>query len=271
MPEGPEVETVVRTLKQLVKDKKISDVDIYYDKLIEYPKVDEFKKNIVNQVIVDITRKGKWIFFELNDYYLLSHLRMEGKYFIKDNTRELLKHEHVVFKLDANNELRYHDTRKFGKFHLVNKDEINDYKIVKELGVDPFSSSFTSKYLLTSLSNSSIPIKTLLLDQKRVLGIGNIYANEILFMSRLNPLIRGKDISLKDCEKIVINTKKVLEEAIDKGGTTIKSYTSNEGVTGLFQHQLLVHGGKICPNCNKELLKIKIGGRGTYYCEYCQK
>lgn len=270
MPEGPEVETVVRTLKKLICGKKIIDLNIYYENMIEYPSSSEFKK-CIGQNINNITRRGKWIFFELDTHFILSHLRMEGKYFIKDESRELLKHEHVVFHLDDNTQLRYHDTRKFGKFHLVEKLKIEDYKVVKELGVDPFDEKFTSNYLLKSFNTSSIPIKTLLLDQKRLLGIGNIYANEILFLSKINPLVKGSDINLKHCENIVKHTKEVLDEAIKKGGTTIKSYTSTEGVTGLFQHELLVHGKKECPKCNILLTKIKVNGRGTYYCEVCQK
>ena len=271
MPEGPEVETVVRTLNRLVKGLKITSVNIYYDNIIEYPNKDIFIANITNQTINNITRRGKWILFELDNYYLLSHLRMEGKYFLKDKEVELLKHEHVVFNLSNNNQLRYHDVRKFGKFHLVKKEDITNYKVIKELGIDPFEKDFTSKYLLTCFNKSNLPIKSLLLDQRILLGVGNIYANEILFLSRLNPLIIGKNIKLNDCIKIVENTKKTLEAAIEKGGTTIKSYTSAEGVTGLFQHELLVHGKKVCPNCSKGLLKIKINGRGTYYCEVCQK
>lgn len=270
MPEGPEVETVVRTLKTLICGKKIINLDIYYDNIIEYPSINEFKK-CIGQTIKDIRRKGKWIFFELDNYFILSHLRMEGKYFIKDNTRELLKHEHVIFHLNDGVELRYHDTRKFGKFHLVEKTKIEEYKIIKELGIDPFDDEFTPKYLLKTVNNSNIAIKTLLLDQKRILGIGNIYANEILFLSKINPTIKGKDINIEQCEMMVKYTKSVLEEAIKKGGTTIKSYTSIEGVTGLFQHQLLVHGKEVCPKCKSLLNKIKVNGRGTYYCKNCQK
>jgi len=180
MPELPEVETVKNGLIKKVKNKKITKCNILYEGIIAYPKKEEFIKNIKNQTINDIKRRGKFLMFVLDDYYLISHLRMEGKYFIKNHEEELNKHDHVVFTLDTGEELRYNDTRKFGKMHLVKKDELEKTPIIK-LGLEPWDESLTTEYLKNKL-NKKKAIKTLLLDQSIITGIGNIYADEILFL-----------------------------------------------------------------------------------------
>lgn len=272
MPELPEVETVKNTLKRLVLNKKILNVDIYHNNIIAFPNVEEFKKKIKNQVINDIRRRGKWLIFELDDYCLVSHLRMEGKYFLKDIGESLINHEHVVFKFD-DKELRYHDTRKFGKMYLVEKDKLEKAKPINELGLEPWDSSLTSTYLKEKYLNKNTPIKTVLLDQSIITGIGNIYADEILFKCKINPLSKPKDLNEDQLNNIIKYTKETLEEAIELGGTTIKSYESAKGVHGLFQNKLLVHSkvGKECPNCKDIIIKISVNGRGTYYCKKCQK
>ena len=271
MPELPEVETVKNGLKNKVLNKKITKCQIIYQGIIAYPDKDTFIKNITNQTINDIKRRGKFLMFELDDYYLISHLRMEGKYFIKNKEESLNKHDHVIFTLDDKEELRYNDTRKFGKMHLVKKDEL-DLTPISKLGLEPWDELLTTKYLKEKL-NKKKAIKTLLLDQSIITGIGNIYANEILFLSKINPETTGNNLTNKNLTDIIDNTKKVLEKAINAGGTTIHSYASVDGITGKFQQELLVHGKKSvpCPNCKTEILKIEVNGRGTYYCPKCQK
>ena len=271
MPELPEVETVKNGLKNKVLNKKITKCKILYSGIIAYPDKDKFVKEIINQTISDIKRRGKFLLFELDDYYLISHLRMEGKYFIKDKEESLNKHDHVIFELNNNEELRYNDTRKFGKMHLVKKDEL-DITPISKLGLEPWDDSLTTNYLKEKL-NKKKAIKTLLLDQSIITGIGNIYADEILFLSKINPETLGCKLTKKNHQNIIDNTKKVLEKAIQSGGTTIHTYTSVDGITGRFQQELLVHSkkGEQCPNCKTEILKIVVNGRGTYYCPKCQK
>jgi len=273
MPELPEVETVKETLKRRVLNKTIIDAIVRYDGIIESPSVIEFVNNIKNQTIKDITRKGKWLVFELDDYYLLSHLRMEGKYFLRDKDSEYNKHEHVIFKFSDNTDLRYQDTRKFGKMLLVEKDKLNEARPIKELGLEPWDNNLTSKYLHNKYINKKLPVKTVILDQSIITGIGNIYADEILFLSKINPLTKVNLLKVKDLSNIINNTKVVLEKAIKEGGTTIRSYTSEEGVTGRFQNSLYVHcrENEKCLVCNSTILKTRVGGRGTYYCPKCQK
>jgi len=273
MPELAEVETVKETLKKQILNKKIKECIVLYNKIIDFPSLETFKNEITSKTIFDIKRRGKWLLFELNDYYLLSHLRMEGKYFIKNKDDEIKKHEHVIFRFTDDTELRYHDTRKFGKMLLVRKEEINNCKVIKELGLEPWDEKLTVDYLKKHYKKKLLPIKTTILDQSIIAGLGNIYADEVLFMSNINPLKKTSTLNNKDLEAIIINSRKVLEKAIKLGGTTIRSYTSSEGVHGRFQNELLVHG-KVkspCPTCQQEIIKISVGGRGTYYCPNCQK
>lgn len=271
MPELPEVETVKETLKRQVLNKKIIGVDLFYDALISYPDVHVFKDNIINQRINDIGRRGKWLIFYLDDFCLLSHLRMEGKYFIRKMGEVIPNHSHISFKLDDNSCLIYNDVRKFGRMILVEKSELLDTRVMSELGLEPWDTNLDSDYLYNKFFSRNLPIKTLLLDQGIIAGIGNIYADEILFMSHINPLEKSINLSSDDLNNIIINTRDVLNRAIKKGGTTIKSYTSSEGVHGRFQSELFVHGKQVCKVCNDSVTKIRVGGRGTYYCSNCQK
>lgn len=273
MPELPEVETVKETLKKQVLNRVIKDINIYYENIIEYPVSNEFKEQIVNQKINDIKRRGKWLMFELDDYFLLSHLRMEGRYFIRNKKDEVLKHEHISFVLDNDLELRYLDTRKFGRMHLIKKEDVLNRKPLNELGLEPWDDELTYSYLREKYKNKKLPIKTVILDQSIIVGIGNIYADEILFLSKINPLKKANELEKEELETIIKNTKITLEKAIQAGGTTIRSYESSEGVHGRFQQELLVHSKEheCCPECNEKIIKTRIGGRGTYYCPKCQQ
>lgn len=273
VPELPEVETVKEVLKSKVLNKKIAKVNIYYSKIIEYPTSDEFIKELIGETINDLKRRGKWIIFELDHYALLSHLRMEGKYNYKNVNAPLNKHEHVEFVFTDNTALRYQDTRKFGRMYLYPKDEVYEKEPLNELGLEPWDKNLTSDYLKEKYKSKHKEIKAILLDQSIIVGIGNIYADEILFLSRINPYKKASELNDQELNAIIKNTKKVLEEAIKKGGTTIRTYTSSEGVHGLFQQELNVHQreDEPCKVCQTKIVKVKIGGRGTYYCPNCQK
>lgn len=272
MPELPEVETVCRSLRELIINKKITFVDVFYDRIIQSD-LDEFKNLLINQTFRSIERKGKYIIFILDDYILVSHLRMEGKYFLKKN--ELIsKHEHVIFHLENDETFRYHDTRKFGTMELfkTNKlDEIVNLPPLNKLGVEPISGLLTVEYLKDKFKKKSEPIKTALLDQSIISGLGNIYADEVCFMSGLNPNKKASEINDFELQKIIDSSITVLNKAIALGGTTIKSFVSSHAVTGLFQNELLVHTKEYCPNCKSKITKIFVRGRGTYFCENCQK
>lgn len=272
MPELPEVETVRLSLKPRLINKKIISVDVYWPNMIVDIPVLEFQNKLIDQTFIDIQRRGKWLIFELDNYYLLAHLRMEGKFFFKEKDEEKNKHEHIIFKLE-DVELRFHDIRKFGKMYLLNKDELLIKKPLRDLGVEPFDSNLTVSYLRDKYAKRNLPIKSVLLDQRIIVGIGNIYADEILFLSKINPYKRAKDLTTKELEQIIKNTRIILQKAIDAGGTTIRSYVSLDNKKGSFQHELLVHGrvNLPCKKCKTLIIKEVIGGRGTYYCSSCQK
>lgn len=269
MPELPEVETVRRTLKKQILGKRINSIKILYAGIIATD-VDSFQKNIIGEHFIDIDRRGKFLIFELDHYYLVSHLRMEGKFFIKSFDAKIEKHEHIIFYLDDIT-LRYHDTRKFGKMYLVSKANLYTDTPLSHIGLEPWDENLTGDYLLANYKNNT-PVKTLLLNQDILTGIGNIYADEILFKSHINPNKKGKDLSLDDCNHIITYTREILSSAIEMGGTTIRSYTSSLGVIGHFQENLLVHNkeGENCSICGSTIIKTKVNGRGTYFCPTCQ-
>ncbi len=235
--------------------------------------ISEFKNNLIGLEFSDILRKGKWLLFEIGDYYLCSHLRMEGKYFIKNHDEEINKHEHVIFTFDDDTELRYHDTRKFGRMNLVLKKDIDTVEGVRKQGIEPIDSRLSKEYLYENFKKKRLPMKTLLLDQTIISGLGNIYADEVLFAAGINPIKLGNEITLEESQKIVESSKAIIEEAIKCGGTTIKSYTSSLGVTGRFQQNLMAHKreNEQCKKCGTVIKRIVVGGRSTYYCENCQK
>ena len=271
MPEIAEVETVRNTLKSMILNKKIVDVNIIYPKIIE-SNISDFKNILIGREFVDIDRIGKWLMFDLNDYYLLSHLRMEGKYFIKNHEEELNKHEHVIITFTDDTDLRYHDTRKFGRMNLIKKEDLEVAEEIAKQGLEPGDKNLTAKYLVDKFKKKRLPIKTVLLDQTIISGLGNIYANEVLFAAGIDPLKKACDVSLEEASRIVTESNRIIKAAIKMGGTTIKSYTSSLGVTGRFQQYLCVHKreGMPCLKCGTTILNMKINGRSTYFCPKCQ-
>lgn len=270
MPELPEVETVRNTLKLLILNKKIVSVKVNYNKIIQNVCESEFISLLKGQEFIDVLRKGKYLIFVLNDYYLIAHMRMEGKFFLmKDEC--ISKHDHIIFDFEDCN-LRYNDTRKFGTMHLFPKDfDIYNSYPLNKLGMEPYDSSLTGEYLYSILSKKNKDIKTCLLDQSIISGLGNIYVDEVLFRCRIHPSTKASNLSIEMCEDIIKNSIIVLNKAIELGGSTIRSFKSSHDISGRFQNELLVHTKDYCPNCHGDIKKIRLGGRGTYLCENCQK
>ena len=265
MPELPEVEVVRRTLNNKLKGKIIRKVDVLYNNIIG---IGEPINNIENNKILEIKRRGKWLIFCFDNYYMISHLRMEGKWFIKNNS-PIEKHEHVIFYFD-DFELRYHDTRKFGRIFLIKKDKIDDF--FSNLGMDANNLEYSylkDKFSISKLQSKSL--KEVLLDQSIISGIGNIYADEISYKLGLIPSTKIKDLNKKDLENLILYSKEILNKSIECGGTTIRSYTSSLGVIGNNQDNLIVHRRLNCKVCGSPITKIKLAGRTTYYCPVCQK
>jgi len=268
MPEIAEVRVVRDVLKKQLLNKKITNI------LVLYPKMIKGDINLLkNKPIKNVTSNGKWLIFNFGDISLLSHLRMEGKFFYEESTKKVEKHTHIIFNLDNNYDLRYNDTRKFGKMIITLTKDINSLKEMKKLGLEPDSNKLNELYLLEKFKNKNKCIKDLLLDQTIINGLGNIYANEVLFEARISPLKKGKDITKKEAHNIINASKSIIDKSYKEGGCTIKSYTSSLGVIGNYQNYLKVHKKEKepCSFCGKNINRIKISGRSTYYCINCQK
>ena len=270
MPELPEVETVVRTLEDRIRGRIIKEVNVRWPKIIDNVPVREFEEKLAGQKFVNFGRKGKFLLFELTDYMLIAHLRMEGKFYVYLEETEPDKHSHVIFKLDQG-ELHFNDVRKFGRLYLYEKNV--EYTCLDKLGKEPWDEILTAEYLKEYCRGKSTAIKSQLLDQSMIAGIGNIYANEICFDVRINPEHPACYISRDKWNEIIESTRKILAEAIRAGGTTIRSYTSSLGVTGLFQQELFVQSREKepCKICGQAIEKKFVNGRGTYFCPECQK
>ncbi|MGQ4667438.1 DNA-formamidopyrimidine glycosylase [Metabacillus halosaccharovorans] len=274
MPELPEVETVRRTLIELVKGKTIKKVSIHWPKMIKKPdEIEQFKDALAGQTIHDVNRRGKFLKFILDDYVLVSHLRMEGRYGLFSANDQVEKHTHVLFTFTDNTELRYRDVRKFGTMHLFKKGEEEQYPPLSQLGPEPFSTQFTKEYLKERLAKTSRKIKTALLDQSVVVGLGNIYVDEALFRAGINPERTAGQLSNQEIERLHNEIVNTLNEAVAQGGSTIRSYVNTQGEIGMFQLQLYVYGrtNEPCKKCGRILTKTVVGGRGTHYCSTCQK
>ena len=272
MPEIAEVRTVKNVLKNRIVGRTIKDIKYRYDGIIKTDK-NEFKDILIGKTITDVDNCGKWLFIECGDYTILSHLRMEGKYYIKPSDEEYEKHEHIIFNLDDGYDLRYKDVRKFGVMKLVKTEDIYKTDDIAKLGIEPDSKDLTDNYIYNKIHKSNKPIKELLLDQSIINGLGNIYVDEVLFASKILPNRLGNTITLDECERIKEEGSRIIKKATECGGTTIRSYTSSLGVEGTYQEYLKVHtkANQPCPNCGEKIVKTRVCGRGTYICKRCQK
>ena len=277
MPELPEVETVRRVLKNDLIGRKINNIEVRYKNIISND-LDYFFSKVIGKTITDIKRYAKFLIIELNgnDKYgfILSHLRMEGKYFYLPTNTLDNKHIHVIYHLDNGYDLLYQDVRKFGRMEFKSYDELYITKPLNEIGYDLVLTDFNEdikKEILNKINKKNLPIKTILLDQSIMAGLGNIYVDEVLFSSSINPHKAGNLIKKEELDKIIDSSIKILNKAIELKGTTIRSYTSSLGVEGGYQNLLKVHTKSECPNCMEPLCCDKIGGRSTYYCRRCQK
>ncbi|MDD6302937.1 MAG: DNA-formamidopyrimidine glycosylase [Bacillales bacterium] len=271
MPELPEVETVRRSLEQLYLKRRIQDVKVLLPRMILSP-LDSFITLIKNTTFIAFRRKGKYLFLDLdNGYTIVSHLRMEGKYVKRNLKEQISNHTRVIFYLDNDELMCYDDSRSFGIMILVKTSESDKIKEIKKLGPEPFDIS-SANYLLDKYKNKNLEIKLCLLDQEIMSGLGNIYCDEVLYKSKINPYKKAKDITFLEAQAILDNSIETLNHAITLGGSTVSSYHPEKGVDGKFQNELLVYGKKgcRCVNCNSLIRKDRLGGRGTSYCPTCQ-
>lgn len=275
MPELPEVEGVRQTLEKLIVGKEIVRVWATYPKIIKSPEdFEQFADALVGERFQEISRKGKFLILQTENYAIVSHLRMEGKYLLSANADEPYdKHAHVFFTFSDGSELRYADVRKFGTMDLTERSAYLSTKALAKIGPDVIADAFNEAYLYQRIKTSQRNIKNLLLDQEIVAGLGNIYVDEVLFRARIHPTRMGAKLTKNERERLVQAAKEILTLAIELGGSTIRTYKNAQGKEGTFQDKLRVYGqaGLPCPSCQEEIEKIKVSGRGTHFCPKCQK
>ncbi len=267
MPELVEVETTRRDLSKVIEGKVINKVAVYLDKIV-YNKKDFFIKTIEGQTVNKVKRRGKWLLFELDKNYIIIHFRMEGRFYLLPLDTKKDKHDYVIFYFDDFS-LHYNDPRLFGKMEVIEKDEIDKFFLDKKLGLEYTDSNLTPKYLKEKFKSHHTDIKKLLLDQSFITGIGNIYADEILFESKISPKSYADKLSKNKLQEIIDNTKIVFERSLKCKGT----YPNIDGKKGTFENYLKVHKreNEPCYECGTIIKKEKVGGRGTYYCPKCQR
>lgn len=276
MPEAPEVQNVISSLEKELQGRKILHASITHPKLSDNIPYEEMQSKLEGQTFRRFLRHGKYLIFEMDDYDWICHLRMEGKFLVLDTFPEdpkISKHIHARFDLDDGRMLCYYDTRKFGRMHLYEKSEDkHNHKCLKDIGLDVLDPKADGEYLLEKLKKRKIPIKSALLDQSVIAGIGNIYADEILFQAGLDPRSVSSHLDLEDCTRIMNAARDIIQASIQEGGTTIRSFSYGHGQSGNFQNELQVHArdDSPCPKCSGPIEKIKVGQRSTYLCPNCQ-
>jgi formamidopyrimidine-DNA glycosylase len=270
MPELPEVETVVRALRnggrggQSIVGKTIESVDLVWDGVVEIPTVAEFENRIIGQSIVNVSRRAKYIVIHLSTDYLLVHLRMSGDLLVGEGEVYNAKHVRVGFHLDDGTHIAFNNPRKFGRVWLVN----DVTEIFSKLGPEPLSDNFSQADFYKLLSSTKRVIKSLLLDQKKIVGIGNIYADESLHRSKIHPQSPANLISRNTSNLLYKNIRSVLKEAIKRNGSSFDWIYQG----GEFQNEFAVYQktDEPCPNCGTPVSRIVVAQRGTHYCPRCQ-
>ena len=286
MPELPEIEIVKRSLFKKINGAKIVNVKIN-NKNLRYKITHALPKKLINEKILKISRRSKYLIFHFKNKLLLAHLGMSGKFLIirsKDKKMFktsfyydldiLVKHNHIHFILNNGLELIYNDVRRFGFFKLFENIKLKEITYLKKLGPEPFSVLFCIKYVQKFIKNRKKNIKNLLMDQTFVSGLGNIYVNEALFLSKIHPLRQCSNLERKSIKNLIYNIRKVLKIAINQGGSSIRDFKNVYGKSGNFQQFFNVYGqeNKNCSriSCKGKIKKISISNRSSFYCNVCQ-
>lgn len=271
MPELPEVETICTALKrklssQSVKKTLIRQYSLRQTISINLPSI------LNNQILEDISRRGKYLVFHFEKGYLLIHLGMSGSLFLFTETHpQPEKHDHVDFLFSNGMLLRYRDPRRFGC--ILWTSDYKNHPLLKNLGIEPLIEPFTENYLFNVTHTRQANIKSILMNSNLIVGVGNIYANEALFFAKVHPERKANSLTLVECKNIVTAIKQVLHQAIKAGGTTLKDFQQSNGELGYFTQQLKVYGKKNqpCFQCETKIVHQKLNQRSTYFCPNCQE
>ncbi len=275
MPELPEVETVCRYLNEHISGETVKQATVNRYELRKGTRIPyNFVPRITGQTVKSVNRRGKYILIHLSkDDVVIAHLGMTGKILVHAEMQPVEKHDHVLLEFASGKELVFSDPRRFGLILMVEEKELYELPILKGMGIEPLEDGFTGEYLKDKLSTTKIPVKTALLDQTIVAGLGNIYVCEALFISNISPLRPAKEVSLGQAKTLVSVIKDLLLKSIEAGGTTFRDYRHSDGKKGEFVNQLLVYGreGQTCEDCNwknacEGIKRISLNGRATFYC-----
>ena len=269
MPELPEVETTRRGLYPLVKEKQIVDV-IVRQRNLRWPIDIGFEDQLRGNAFTRLSRRGKYLLFHSKNGKMMVHLGMSGSLRVVPSRSNLRKHDHVDICFENSSILRYHDPRRFGSFFWLAPNKI--HKLLKDLGPEPLSEKFDGHYLYEMAQRRKVSVKTLIMNSSIVVGVGNIYANESLFLSGIRPDRLASSISKKRYSGLVRQIKRVLNSSIKSGGTTLRDFVREDGQPGYFKQRLFVYGrGNMqCKNCEKLLKELRINNRSTVFCSKCQ-
>ncbi len=271
MPELPEVETTLRGIQPHIETKKVSKI-IVRNHQLRWPVPAQLSAFLADETIHTAKRRGKYILLYTNKGTVILHLGMSGSLRILTQAVPPKKHDHLDFLFTNQTILRYTDPRRFGAC-LWTEENPALHPLLINLGPEPLEKNFTGKYLSQCGQTKKMPIKSLIMDSKIVVGVGNIYAAEALFAAGINPTSPAKNISQKKYHELVTQIKKILRFAIKKGGTSLKDFVDSNGKPGYFKLQLKVYGreGLPCKSCKTELINVRLGQRATVYCPRCQK
>jgi len=270
MPELPEVETTRRGIAPHIEGQKIDQVTIRNHKL-RWPIPSDLADILGGQTIQSISRRAKYLLFQCDSGLLIIHLGMSGHLQIMTESDPIAKHSHFEIQLENKLILRFTDPRRFGAV-LWTQEKSDDYHLLNHLGPEPLSDDFSSEYLIPLLTGRRCSIKTFIMNGHYVVGVGNIYANEALFLARIHPKTPAGEVVEADVDSLVRVIKEVLTKAIAAGGTTLKDFRKSDGKPGYFAQQLNVYGreGEACPQCASLIKQYKESQRASFYCPQCQ-
>ncbi len=276
MPELPEVETVRRGLQPVLEGRKLVNVEIFRPDL-RWPIPDRFCEKLVDKQIVRLDRRAKYILWHFeNNVVLILHLGMSGRISVEDERPKVFQlHDHIVFTTDRGHVICFNDARRFGSVDITTVDGLQDHKLLKRLGPEPLGNSFNGPTLFGLLTGRKTSIKSALLDQTVISGLGNIYVCEALYQAKISPLRLANTVRKPRVEKLAKAIRYVLSQAIDAGGSTLRDYINPSGELGYFQHQFQVYNrvGQQCfrPKCDGTISRIVQSARSTFYCARCQR
>ena len=271
MPELPEVETTRRGIEPHINQQTISDI-VIRQRALRWPVPKQLRQKAIDQTIRSVDRRGKYLLLRLDNGSIIIHLGMSGSLRICHNGAPIEKHDHVDFVFGNHTILRLRDPRKFGAVLWTN-DAPEQHKLLSALGPEPLDDAFNGGYLYECTRKRSASIKSVIMNSHIVVGVGNIYACESLFLAGINPRRKAGSLSLARCEKLAAAIKQVLADSITQGGTTLRDFIRENGMPGYYAQKLFVYGktGEACTRCGNPIKQIKQQQRSTFYCTHCQR